>query len=561
MAFQHHRNGQYREAISFYTHYLTLYPEHPLAINGLSGCAFAETEKQNSSSYKITSLPEINSRFRDFSPVWYGKEYPVLYFISSRAIDKNEKHSRITGVPVHKLFQIRQTPEGKWEKTQLIETLSTPEEETGPCCFSGNGQTNYYTRTTPDPKHPVQIYVSRRFHAEWTKGRPLQGIPEVSCSMAHPALSPDGLYLYFASDIPGGYGGMDLYRARLYNRDSIGPWENAGSGINTAGDEMYPSITQDGILYFSSNGHPGLGGLDLFRAIKEGDQWIIQNMGMPFNSPADDFGICWQTAEKGFFSSARTNARGYEQIYFFERIDPQIKVHGTLYDREGNPLSDGEIRLISSKGENRKLSLSPNGYYSFALDADTEYMLMASCAGYLNQPVSLRTEPEEKEEVYRIDFYLTQPGTPELLYTVFFDYNSELVRPDMLMVLEVLTKTLNEFPWITISIVSHTDRYGSEEYNQLLSEKRSEAVIKYLLQHGIPEDRLTGQGKGKQTPRIISREDAIQYRIFEEGTVLTPEYIETLPEQEKNSQTNSTGALNFTSCRQTTICFERAAIV
>lgn len=365
-------------------------------------------------------------------------------------------------------------------------------------------------------------------------------------SFAHPSVSPCGNYLYFVSDMPGGMGGKDIWRGTLKKRGGtmeVGAIKNLGPEINTPGDEMFPYVRNDTTLYFSSNGHPGMGGLDLFVAVRPtyGQRWEVQNMGSPMNSPADDFGITFYTlGEKGFFSSNRDDARGYDHIYSFEYLPPVIRVEGAVMNHEEETIPGATVQVVGSDGGKQQLNTDSEGAYRFEADAGVEYLLLANAKGFLNRKSTLPAIPVAMDTLLRVDFEMIPFDEAVVLENIFYDFDSASLRPESEVELEKLVDLMNEFPEVLVELSAHTDRKGSDEYNEDLSRRRAESVVAYLVNRGIDKGRLSATGYGKAQPVTVGKRSASRYDFLREGDVLTEEFIEGLEpgQQEVADQLN-----------------------
>ncbi len=361
-----------------------------------------------------------------------------------------------------------------------------------------------------------------------------------SVSFAHPSVSPCGNYLYFVSDMPGGMGGKDIWRGTLKKRSGtmeVGAIKNMGTEINTPGDEMFPYVRNDTTLYFSSNGHPGMGGLDLFIAVRPtyGQRWEVQNMGSPMNSPADDFGITFHVdGERGFFSSNRDDARGYDHIYSFEYLPPVIRVEGAVMNHEEEVIAGATVQVVGSDGAKRQLNTDSEGTYRFEADAGVEYLLLANAKGFLNRKSTLPAIPVAVDTLLRVDFEMIPFDEAIVMENIFYDFDSASLRPESETELEKLVDLMNEFPEVLVELSAHTDRKGSDEYNEDLSRRRAESVVAYLVDRGIDKGRLSATGYGKAQPVTVGKRLVSRYDFLQEGDVLTEEFIEGLePEQQE----------------------------
>lgn len=350
-------------------------------------------------------------------------------------------------------------------------------------------------------------------------------------SFGHPAVSPSGEYLYFTSDMPGN-GGKDIWRVNI--KDRIGTLENLGDAINTPGDEVFPYLLTDSIMYFSSDGHPGLGGLDIFRAeLRPDGSWSVSNVGVPLNSAADDFGMTFAKSDhpEGFFSSNRGDARGYDHIYSFELPDLKIVLTGYVTDHDEEPIGGAVVRIVGNDGSNQRTATRPDGSFSFPLNRGVSYAMMAGARGYLNAKQEFSTDTTETDAEYGVDFMLASLSKPNIVENIFYDFDRATLRPESQEALDGLAEMLRDNPNITIEMTSHTDRVGTEEYNLDLSHRRAKAVIDYLIESGIAPDRLQYQGYGKTKPKTVTKRVARLYPQFKEGDVLTEDFILALPEE------------------------------
>ena len=536
------KSGKYMDAIRHYNDFLLLNPESQLALNGIKGSELAPQWKQNPNRYIVKRMEKFNSRRGEFSPMLYGEKYDQLYFTSSRTPkgankDKDETISAITGQRNNDFFLVKQDEQGNWLAPVELEDEVNTEFDEGTPSFSKDGNTMYYTYCAQDPEGPrtSEIYVSTRSSAKWGKGTRASIVKDSVTALGHPAVSPDGKYLYYVSDAVGGFGGKDIFRSRLVGND-FGPMENLGPDINTPGDEMFPYVRDSVTLYFASNGHPGMGGLDLFKATQDSTgKWHVENLKAPINSMGDDFGITFEgDKEKGFFSSNRNDARGYDHLYSFELPVITIFIEGIVSDVDENPIEDATVRIVGKDGLNEKVLAKKDGTYRVELERDIRYVMMASARGYLNQNFELKTGPEEKNETYIVDFYLSPISKAVVIENIFYDFDKATLRPESQKALDEMIKMLNDNPNVTIELGAHTDRKGSDQYNERLAQRRAQSVVDYLIAGGIEKERLEAKGYGESVPKVINKKMAKNYDFLNEGDVLTEEFILTLtPEQQE----------------------------
>ena len=530
------KTGRYPEAIKNYDIYMENDPSNLLAINGIQGCELAPGWKKNPTRYEVRRMDKFNSRRGAFSPMLAGDKYDQLYFASSRSKDKDAKVSAITGQNNNNLFLVKQDEKGAWLAPVELEDEVNTEYDEGTPSFSPDGNTMYYTYCAQDPEGPrtAEIYISTRSSAKWGKGTRATIVKDSVTALGHPSISPDGKYLYFVSDAVGGFGGKDIFRARVAGND-FGPMENLGEEINTPGDEMFPYVRDSVTLYFASNGHPGMGGLDLFKATQDSTgKWNVENLGAPINSMADDFGITFAgKEERGFFCSNRNDARGYDHIYSFERPTITIFIEGIVNDVDEYPIEDATVRIVGKDGLNVKVPVKKDGTYRVELERDIRYVMMASARGYLNQNYELHTGPEEKNETYIVDFFLSPISKPVVIDNIFYDFDKATLRPESKKALDEMIKMLNDNPNVTIELGAHTDRKGTDQYNERLAQRRAQSVVDYLIAGGIEAARLEAKGYGESVPKTINKKMAKQFDFLKEGDVLTEEFILALPPEQQ----------------------------
>ena len=530
------KTGRYPEAIKNYDIYMENDPSNLLAINGIQGCELAPGWKKNPTRYEVRRMDKFNSRRGEFSPMLAGDKYDQLYFASSRSKDKDAKVSAITGQNNNNLFLVKQDEKGAWLAPVELEDEVNTEYDEGTPSFSPDGNTMYYTYCAQDPEgtRTAEIYISTRSSAKWGKGTRATIVKDSVTALGHPSISPDGKYLYFVSDAVGGFGGKDIFRARVAGND-FGPMENLGEEINTPGDEMFPYVRDSVTLYFASNGHPGMGGLDLFKATQDSTgKWNVENLGAPINSMGDDFGITFAgKEERGFFCSNRNDARGYDHIYSFELPTITIFIEGIVNDVDEYPIEDATVRIVGKDGLNVKVPVKKDGTYRVELERDIRYVMMASARGYLNQNYELHTGPEEKNETYIVDFFLSPISKPVVIDNIFYDFDKATLRPESKKALDEMIKMLNDNPNVTIELGAHTDRKGTDQYNERLAQRRAQSVVDYLIAGGIEAARLEAKGYGESVPKTINKKMAKQFDFLKEGDVLTEEFILALPPEQQ----------------------------
>lgn len=526
--------GKYAAAIKTLEDYLTLAPKDPIALNALAGCKLALESKKSPTRYVVKQNKIFNSRRADFSPIYFDASLDQLYFTTTNEKVTGDHRSEITGMKKGDIWFSRKNEKGEWLKPEPVEGELNSEMDEGIISFSPDGSTMYLTkaRRSPSSNTGVEIYTSSRSDAKWSAPVKFEITPDTLSNYGHPAVSPDGQWLYFTSDMPGGQGGRDIWRINLKARS--GSLENLGEFINTPGDEMFPYMRTDSILYFSSDGHRGYGALDIFKAtLTPSGGWKVENMGQPMNSAGDDFGITFGAGESGFFSSNRGDPRGYDHIYSFELPDLKILISGYVLDKDEEPVPNAVIRIVGNDGSNRKEIARNDGSFQFPLQRGVKYAMLAGAKGYLNARQEFTADDAEEDAEYSVDFILASINKPVMIDNIFYDFDKATLRPESKTALDEMVRIMEENPNITVEMAAHTDRKGSEEYNLRLSGRRAQSVIDYLITAGVKPDRLQSQGYGKSRPKTITKKLAREFPQFPEGTQLTPEFIETLSPEDQ----------------------------
>lgn len=534
-----HADGKYAAALRSYDKYLEFCPDDSLAINCAEGCRTAHEIRARGSRYVVKQAKLFNSRRADFCPMYLGADCDQIYYTSTTEKATGDKKSEITGMKNADVFFSKKNEKGEWERPEPVEGELNTEFDEGIVAFSPDAQTMYLTKARRELNAPtsVEIYTSTRSDAKWSAPVKFEITADTLSTFGHPAVSPDGEYLYFVSDMPGGYGGKDIWRISLKERQ--GSLVNLGPDINTEGNDDFPYVRSDGSLYFSSDGHPGMGGLDIFRAAAVGDpadlRWKVENMGFPINSAGDDFGITFGKGEDGFFSSNRGDARGYDHIYSFEYDPVRITIEGLVMDKDEEPVKNAIIRIVGNDGSNQKEVARDDGSFSFALQRGVKYVMLAGAKGYLNQKQEFASDSTMEDANYWVEFILPSISKPSVVENIFYDYDKADLRPESKTALNELIAVLHDNPNVTIEMASHTDRWGSDAYNINLSERRAKSVVDYLVENGISRDRLQPHGYGKSRPKTVTKRIARLYPQFKEGDILTEEFIKTLSEEDQQA--------------------------
>lgn len=530
------QKGEYRNAITNYTTYLEYCPTDTTAINGLKACTTAPQWKKSPTRFIVKKDALFNSRRSEYSPMFGSDKYDQIFFTSTRDKALGEDKSLITGVKAPDIFVAVKDEKGKWQKPEAIEGELNSEYEEGACAFTPDYKTMYLTRCTMDGEapRPAQIYKSSRSDASWSAPELCDIMKDSITSVAHPAVSPDGKWLYFVSDMAGGIGGLDLWRAELI-ADGFGSIENLGAPINTQGDEMFPTFRPNGELYYSSDGHQGMGGLDLYCATPTDEgSWIVTNLMAPMNSAGDDFGMTFEGERmRGFFSSNRGDARGWDHLYSFNLPETVHQLTGWIYEKDGYELPEGTIYLIGNDGTNEKLSPKTDGSFTKRITPGASYVLLGSCDGYLNYMQELTADSTDQDREYTLQFPLSSITRPVLIDNIFYGFNSATLTDSSVVALDALVRLLTDNPHVVIELGAHCDYKGRDDYNERLSQRRAESVVGHLIAKGIDAKRLVAKGYGETTPKTVTKKMAERHPFMKEGDTLTEEYILALPEEQQ----------------------------
>lgn len=528
---------RYEEAIENYRLYLEERPGDTQALNGIEAISRTQQWIANPTRHVINPVKELNSRESDYSPVFVGGRDNEIIFTSARKASTGKRRSMITGQTHSDLFRSQfNIQRQRWGEPQPIDQyfiVNTASEE-GAATMSGIGDQMIFTRCLYDKTRnmPPQIFLTSQVRGSWAEPSRVE-IGGDSIMVAHPALSPDGSTLYFVSDMPGGQGGKDIWKAEKSGGTFKNP-VNLGPVVNTPGDEMFPYVRDNGELYFSSNYHPGLGGFDLFHAKKDdAGSWTIENMGYPMNSSFDDFGIAFINGRnEGMFSSNRKGSRS-DDIYSFYVPPVVFQVAGEVFNKETHATMDGvTVRIIGTDGTNLRMS-TQNGKFQMKLQPETEYIVAAYREGYLIDKSGFSTEGLTESKDFRVELHLTPIDSPIKLDNINYAFGSADLLPESIMALDTLINLLQANPTITIELMAHTDHVGSEQFNFELSQRRAQSVVNYLIEKGISAQRLTAKGYGETWPKTVTREIAAQYDFLKRGDILTEEFISKLQDEEQ----------------------------
>lgn len=534
--------GDYKGAERSFRQYLTTHSNDVEARLGLQSAVEAPELKKQGSLYSVKLAGGFNGNRSDFTPTLFGNEKDQqLIFASNRPTALGNELSGITGQRNADLFVVKRDEKGRWKNPEsLPEGLNTEYDEGAPT-FSPDGKTLYFTVCATHPEYPrmAEIWTSSRTDATWGKPQLLRITNDTLSNYAHPAVSADGRWLYFASDMPGGSGGYDIWRIPIQSEKGGGTPENLGETINTAANEFFPACRPNGELYFSTSGRSGMGGLDLYAAVEDSltHQWSVRHLPSPMNSNGDDFGITFDGRHnRGFFSSSRsTGGRGWDKLYEFSHPELLLTVKGWVYEQDGYELPAAQVQMIGSDGTNLKIPVMPDGSFEQQVGAGVDYLFLASCKGFINYPNQLHVDSIQTDHQYVLQFPLPSLSIPVLVRNVFYEFDKADITPDSSEALDRLAKLLTDNPHITIELAAHTDLRGSDTYNLQLSQRRAESVVAYLKKSGIAADRLTAKGYGESAPKIVNKKLLETHPFLQEGDTLSPEYIARLTPEQQDS--------------------------
>lgn len=544
-------NGSFEEAAIEYQNYGKLVPGDKRAELGVKSCQLAARWKNKPTRYAVENMAFFNSKDQDFSPVFAKKDYKVLYFTSNRAGSSGDKIHARTGAGFFDLWETSVDRKGKWSEPKPVEgAINTPDDE-GASSLNLKGNTLYFTRCRVDRKLIIgcKIFMSERKGVNWDVAQEIiiKGAAD-STSIGHPSISDDETKLYFSANLPGGYGGRDIWMIKRDKKSA--PWSpepiNMGPEINTPGNEVFPYIRNNGKLYFSSDYLVGMGGFDIFEATADPKtgKYKVVNMKYPINSNADDFGIIFEgEAERGFFSSNRKGGKGGDDIYMFYLPPLQFTLKGFVKDcKSDEPIPGAKIVLKGSDGTTIDGLSEADGSYKFNLNANTDYQLVASKERFLNGNAGESTRGLEENKEFNVDICLESVRDPIELPNIEYDLGKWDLRPESMVSLDKLVETLNNNLNIVIELGSHTDFRADDKFNLDLSQKRAQSVVNYLIEKGIEPERLIAKGYGETKPKVVDKKMAARYPGFlREGQILNEKFIKslaTVEEQEVCHQYN-----------------------
>lgn len=507
-------NGNSSEYKKWMKRFVKANENDPRAAIYLKNQDYLEELEDRDPLYTVTNADKINTKYSDFGSFIKDNK---IYFSSSRNTDR--KNHNLNGEPFLDIYTAT-TDGSAMSNVALLEGDVNSKYHEGTIAITPDGKRMFFDRNNyfegdlekdEEGVNQINMYSAEKVAGEWTNIEPVP-FNDDNYSTGHPAISPDGKILYFSSDKPGGQGGSDIYMVEIKEDNSFGEPKNLGNQINTIATEAFPFIDANGSLYFASNGHLGLGGLDVFLAEKNGNSFASpENLGPGVNSGNDDFGANID-AEKGtgYVSSNRKGGKGSDDIYILGKLPPcDVDVTITVEDTDGNGISKALVEIMNvSEGTTDSDTATTTGKYLFSSKCKREYKVMASADGYIpnGQTVTVAknsvnvTVTLQKEAIITPDEVVVNP--------IYFDFDKWNIRPDAAAELDRLAASMKKYPDLMISAESHTDVRGPESYNQILSQKRAESMRDYVISKGIDANRITADGKGESDPAVACEESA-----------------------------------------------------
>ncbi len=518
-------NGNYESATSQFKNYISIGTNFDLinkAKAELVNLQVISDIISKKSYYKVYNIEKLNTEEAEYSPYFYNDK---LYFTSSRGADKMHAATN-TGFTDLYEYIFDGSDKFSGQAKRLSDEINSVDAHDASCLFTDNGKTMIFSRGNDGSKKgakDVQIYSSKIGEdGKWTQAVPIESINDINAWNSCPALSSDGKTLYFASNRENGLGGADIYKSEKQADGNWGTPVNVGAPINTKGSEWFPYISPEGVFYFSSDGHPTLGAMDLFRVKVEGGKSTVENLGTPTNTSYDDFAIFYKDSTVGFFTSNRPGGKGDDDIYEF-LDESKIKFAHyildltSLFKRDSSEtiLDNTTVKILNDKGDVvETVSTDSIGKYRKEMEPGT-YKLVATKDGYLtdNREVVISKvsndllKAGDNDIVTSVKVVLMKkeitPETVELLIkNIYYDYDKADIRPDAAIELNKLVALLKDNEDVKIELGSHTDERGSDRYNESLSQRRAQSAVNYIISKGIAKDRVKAKGYGESKLKI-----------------------------------------------------------
>ncbi len=517
------QQGRYGAAKERYKIYVQKFGSSPLLENAIRGTDSAKIWLENPSKHQLRNEQGVNTARAEFS----------LLPTSGGAIFVGEpdtflgRTSGMTGQAYLRVYSASRHEDGTLSYPDIMTTtFNQSSYHIGPVAADKEEETLYVTRTYAGnsaekikvegqywKEQNLELKVFKKVGENWIEEDfPYNNVKEYS--VGHAALSNDNKVLYFASDMPGGVGGVDIWYCEIGADGNWGRPQNAGTAINTFGDEMFPSVYAD-TLYFSSTGHPGMGGLDIFKATGAKSSFHTPvNLGFPVNSPSDDFAFVMlednEDGSKGYLSSNRIGGIGSDDIYSFTYQKPKISIQlaSTVRDKKTNELlSDATVSLFNQNGQLLiRNNTGSDGVVTFDLEKGQRLELQGEKMGYMSETLFVEPVIAKSDTLVQVTLLLQsvqKVGEKFVLEDIYYDFDKYDIRPDAALILDKLVATLRDNPSLKIELSSHTDSRGSDRYNMILSQKRAQAAVDYIVSRGIARDRMMAKGYGES--RLVNK--------------------------------------------------------
>ena len=545
-------NQKYDEAVVQFEEYIKLKPDDPRGSDGMKSCLMQKEWVEHPTNHQITNPKKVNSREDDFSACYGSDNFNDLIFTSNREGSTGKDSDDWTGQNFTDLFYTRIDRKGEWSVPDLLEAEGKINTETneGSPMMNSNFTKLYFARcgNAKNEESGCHIYTSEKMGRNYSDPEIVNLGGDSTSTIGSPTLSDDELMIVFVSDFPNGYGEKDLWYAKRKSKsEDFGRAKNLGPQVNTLDNEYFPFLRSDTVLYFSSNGHIGMGGLDIFKSTFNGENWGVPvNIGYPMNSSADDFAIVFNPVaeEEGFFCSNRkemdgVRSKGGDDIWHFVVPPIEFTLFGIVKDdRTLLFIQDAKVQMIGSDGSSIEIKTNSLGRYEFNKDQfrpHTTYELTVTKDNYFTSTGSVTTVGVTRSREFQRDFILEPiPKKPIVLPEILYDLAKWNLKPQYMDSLQGLIQTLDENPTLVVELASHTDSRDTDERNDILSQKRAQSVVDYLIIRGIDPDRLVAKGYGERVPRELLKNYYLNgVQILDSANVLNEEFISSLPNNEK----------------------------
>ncbi|RLD81323.1 MAG: hypothetical protein DRJ10_06330 [Bacteroidetes bacterium] len=531
-------NEKYAEAKEQYERYKDLIPDDRRGKKGIESCDLALEWLDKPERFVVTNVKSMNSKQSDYRPEYFDGN-TIVYLTSTREGGKGDEFNNNSGQYFSDIFMTMKDRKGEWSHPVPIKGPVNTEFDDGACSINTEATEMYYTSCKVIKNETVgcQIYRAENSGGIWSTPELLSLVPDSSISVGHPAISDDERTLYFVAEMEGGQGGKDIWKVERNSKS--GTWgkpKNLGKKVNTANDEMYPYVRENGEFYFASSGHIGIGGLDIFKMFEEEDgNVIVENMKSPINSPSDDFAIIFDgVKDKGYFSSTRPGGRGNDDIYSFYLPPLVYTLQGTVKNESTeNPIPEAKVKLVGSDGTSLETNSGPQGKFKFKLKPETDYIVTTQKVNYLKGKAKESTKGLTKSQDIFTDIFMSPIDIVIEIENIFYDLNKADLRPESTVALDNLVEILNDNNTITIELSAHTDFRGSNPDNIDLSQRRAQSVVDYLIKKSIKAERLTAKGYGEEKPKVVTKKLAAKYAFLKERDILNEDFINHLSSSEK----------------------------